>query len=271
MKCVYLVRYDYWENGEWKIGRTKNLNHRMKAYKTTNGSQPNIIFCLPCVEENVLENMYHKRFRAQRVVGKREHFYLTDCNISELLKEGFYKYCGEYTCESVLEKIEALESKMEKEIEKIYTEAKEKLQSVKKNYEIEIMNFRISLEREKEFHKELLKQEEAVKKLTKEAELNKEDTIKDKLFKFLQENTIYNYGVAIEMDDIRKNFSVWIGHNVSKLDLTVFGRVEKRFEIERFHSCKECKRKHKRGCCEKYTSKGRTTKRLVRNIDWMEK
>ena len=179
-------------------------------------------------------------------------------------------YCGEYTCESVLEKIEALESKMEKEIEKVYTEAKEKLQSVRKNYEIEITSFRISLEREKEFHKELLKQEETVKKLAKEAELNKEKeqvVMAQQLETFLMEKTKYKKGNSVFFENVNKEFNNWLGKNVSNIDNKVFRKVNPGYNIEICKVCKDCKKESQKGCCEKYSNTNRTTKKIIRNIE----
>jgi phage/plasmid-associated DNA primase len=85
-------------------------------------------------------------------------------------------------------------------------------------------------------------------------------------FKFLLENSEYKEGNVVSMDELRDNFSNWLGKKVHKLDNGTIKQVNSDFEIVKIQHCKHCNKEHKRGCCEMYNSKDRTTKNVVRNI-----
>jgi len=87
------------------------------------------------------------------------------------------------------------------------------------------------------------------------------------LFKFLIENTKYKENASVKIDDIRNEFSNWLGKKVTKLDHGTFGQVNKEYIIEAIQTCKFCGKEHKRGCCDLYNSKGRTNKKYVKNIE----
>lgn len=68
------------------------------------------------------------------------------------------------------------------------------------------------------------------------------------------------------MDELRSNFSNWLGKRVHKLDNGTIKQVNENYEIIKIQHCKHCNKEHKKGCCEMYKSKDRTTKNVVRNI-----
>jgi len=87
------------------------------------------------------------------------------------------------------------------------------------------------------------------------------------LYKYLIENTRYKRGAVTKIEDIRTNFSEWLGKKVSKLDNGTFGQVNKEYVVEVFKICKHCEKEAAKGCCEKYKNSDRTRKTIVHNID----
>ena len=91
------------------------------------------------------------------------------------------------------------------------------------------------------------------------------------LYKFLTENTGYKDGATILIEEVRKNFSNWLGKGVSKLDNGTFGQVNKLYIIETKMTCKNCNNEAKKGCCEKYNNSQRTRKTIIRNLELIKK
>ena len=87
------------------------------------------------------------------------------------------------------------------------------------------------------------------------------------LYKFLIENTCYKEGNVIIMEEIKNNFSSWLGKSVYKLDIGTFIQVNESYETFSLKVCKHCNKEHKKGCCEKYNRTDRTTKKMIRNIE----
>jgi hypothetical protein len=88
------------------------------------------------------------------------------------------------------------------------------------------------------------------------------------LYKFLLENTEYKSGNMVTIEEIRKEFSEWIGKKINKLDNGTFGQVNKEYVIESLKVCKSCLQSHKRGCCEEYSRINRSNKKIVKNIQF---
>jgi phage/plasmid-associated DNA primase len=89
------------------------------------------------------------------------------------------------------------------------------------------------------------------------------------LFKFLVEHTQYSPGLSLSIDEIKFAFSQWMGKKVTKLDNGTFLQVNPEFSTENKTICKSCKQLHKKGCCDFYSSKNRTSKYLVSNISFI--
>jgi len=88
------------------------------------------------------------------------------------------------------------------------------------------------------------------------------------LYKYLIENTCFEEGSQIPLNDIKTNFELWLDKKVSKLDRGTFGQVNKKYVIENVNICKGCKKKHKKGCCDDYSSAKRTSTYIVTNIKY---
>lgn len=88
------------------------------------------------------------------------------------------------------------------------------------------------------------------------------------LYKYLMGNTIYKENNIMLLEDIRINFNGWLGKTVRSLDNGTFGQVNKEYIIDQIITCKHCTKEHKKGCCEKYNRTQRSTKRIVRNLDF---
>jgi len=69
------------------------------------------------------------------------------------------------------------------------------------------------------------------------------------------------------MEDIKNSFVQWLGKKVLKLDNGTFGQVNQEYIVEVTKVCKHCKKEARKGCCDKYNNKDRTTKHTVKNIE----
>jgi phage/plasmid-associated DNA primase len=92
------------------------------------------------------------------------------------------------------------------------------------------------------------------------------------LYKFLIENTRYKKDNVVLLEEIRNNFNNWLGpnvKNVSNLDNGTFFQVNKEYTIEKIMTCKFCFGVHKKGCCDQYNRTQKSTKKIVKNIEFM--
>ena len=89
------------------------------------------------------------------------------------------------------------------------------------------------------------------------------------LYKFLLENTQYKKDNIVTMNELKSQFSNWIGKKINKLDLGTFNQVNSEYVIESKMICKSCFNDHKTGCCENYNRKGRTSKKIIKNIEFV--
>jgi len=88
------------------------------------------------------------------------------------------------------------------------------------------------------------------------------------LYKYLIENTCYEEGSQIPLNEIKANFEMWLEKKVSKLDHGTFGQVNQNYEIHQLKVCRTCKKKHKKGCCDSYQRDKRTTVYVVNNMNF---
>jgi hypothetical protein len=86
------------------------------------------------------------------------------------------------------------------------------------------------------------------------------------LYKFLTLHSEYKEGNIVLLEDIRSEFSEWLGSSVKTLDNGTFGQVNKEYIIEQIKSCKSCNKPHKKDCCSSYHRLNRSNKKIVRNI-----
>ena len=89
------------------------------------------------------------------------------------------------------------------------------------------------------------------------------------LYKFLLENTRYKKDNVVTMEELRNSFGEWIGKKIHKLDLGTIKQVNSDYDIVKINICKYCNNEHKKGCCNNYTSKGRSSKNIVKNIEFI--
>lgn len=89
------------------------------------------------------------------------------------------------------------------------------------------------------------------------------------LYKFLKDNTMYSKGNILLMEDIKMQFSQWLGTNVYKLDNGTFSQVNENYIVTSTMVCKNCKKEAIKGCCEKYKNTERFHKKTVKNIKFI--
>ena len=82
------------------------------------------------------------------------------------------------------------------------------------------------------------------------------------LFKFLTDNTRYKEG---NVEEVRERFNNWIGKKVKTLDNGTFFQVNNEYII---NNMKICEKHHKKGCCEKYNRVDRSSRKVVKNIEF---
>ncbi|MBL7936412.1 MAG: bifunctional DNA primase/polymerase [Bacteroidia bacterium] len=86
------------------------------------------------------------------------------------------------------------------------------------------------------------------------------------LYKYLIENTYFEAGSQIPLNEIKSNFEMWLDKKVSKLDHGTFGQVNPNYIIDKITICKSCKKKHKKGCCDDYGRTNRSAGMFVNNL-----
>jgi hypothetical protein len=69
------------------------------------------------------------------------------------------------------------------------------------------------------------------------------------------------------MEELRENFSNWLGTSIYKLDLETIKQINSEYIIEKTNLCKYCNKRHLKGCCDNYNSSERTRKNVVKNIE----
>ena len=80
------------------------------------------------------------------------------------------------------------------------------------------------------------------------------------------ENTCFEEGAQIALNEIKTNFEMWLDKKVSKLDHGTFGQVNPNYVIEKLKICKSCKKRHIKGCCDDYERTNRSAGIFVKNI-----
>ena len=82
------------------------------------------------------------------------------------------------------------------------------------------------------------------------------------------ENTRYKEGEMLTLEEVRNEFTSWLGKNVKSLDNGTFNQVDNRYIIKTSKLCKNCSKEAKSGCCELYNNKERTSKKVVYNMEF---
>ena len=100
---------------------------------------------------------------------------------------------------------------------------------------------------------------------TKAAELFNEK-YKKPLYNFLMENTTYEQGAVTYITDVRNRFNATLEKDVRCLDNETFKEVNKEYTIEIKKVCKHCDKEAKKGCCDKYNTKDRTRRTIIKNM-----
>lgn len=57
---------------------------------------------------------------------------------------------------------------------------------------------------------------------------------------------------SISIEELKTNFSTWLGTKVTKLDNGTFLQVHPEYYVESKKICKHCLNIHKKGCCKDY-------------------
>jgi phage/plasmid-associated DNA primase len=86
------------------------------------------------------------------------------------------------------------------------------------------------------------------------------------LYRFLKEHSRYKEGNFVSIEDMREEFSNYLGKRVSKLDKGTILSVDSRYEVKIIKICKKCL-KEVGDCCEEYNRSERITTRIVYNIE----
>jgi len=89
------------------------------------------------------------------------------------------------------------------------------------------------------------------------------------LYKFLLENTRYKKDNVVLLNDIKSQFSDWIGKKIHKLDSGTFYQVNSEYILEKRNICKHCHNQFKKGCCENYNNKQNTSSYIIRNLEFI--
>ena len=87
------------------------------------------------------------------------------------------------------------------------------------------------------------------------------------MIEFIRQNARYSAGNVVTMERVRTMFSSWLGTEVTSLDNGTFGQVHGAYVVDTVNACKYCMNEHKKGCCDAYSRTGRTTKKIVRNLE----
>jgi hypothetical protein len=126
---VYLLRYNNWDVDVWKIGHSKQIQVRLKSYKTSIGSDPDKVFVLKCQNSKQVETDYHQKYASLRQTDSREHFVLKDTIINDLMADGFTNLTTSFD-EEFNKKLNDLRLKFNQELEKLRVEFNETIKPV---------------------------------------------------------------------------------------------------------------------------------------------
>jgi hypothetical protein len=89
---------------------------------------------------------------------------------------------------------------------------------------------------------------------------------KNPLYAFLIEHSEYAESESVLIDEIKNEFSCYIGKPIRALDHGTFTQVNPGYEIIKMQICKSCTTPSRKGCCEQYSSKNRTLKTIIKNL-----
>jgi hypothetical protein len=266
MQGVYLLRYDNWTINEYKIGRSKNIKNRLKAYNTSNGKAPDMIMVLECEDHQEREKHYHIKFKNQKQLDSksREHFVLSKENVEEMIKSGFETYSGILEFFSLENEIEKLQTSCVKETTLTVTDTQEKINLITEKIQKECQDkLKLSSEKiQKEYQEKIQSSTEKIQKecqnklkvSTEKLQTEYQDRINliktiydDKLLKLrnitmddiilntneiqteLQEEKEMKYIKQEEKETIDSNFNEWLYDNImykEKGTLTLFDVCE---------------------------------------------
>lgn len=262
---VYTLRYNCWHDNVYKIGRTTNLDSRLKSYKTANGSMPDLVLCLELdADDECKERYYHQLFKKQRLDNSREHFILTRRDLKTIVNDGFRVFIG-----NAPDIVDA-----ETRLKRVFNDTLTNLDLLKRNF---VSDFNNIIQNYTDEFNALTKQIDddraanmfLLQRYEPPDEDDIENNINTKLAEFLSNNTLYKAGNSILMDDIRQRFVSWLGKDVKSLDNGTFGQVHPDYKIVVKKICKSCNNPAGKGCCDSYNYKNRTNKTVVQNIDFV--
>ena len=113
----------------------------------------------------------------------------------------------------------------------------------------------------------ILKKKELEKTIIVEKQTEKQQSKENHLYNFLKQYSVFKKDNIVTMEEIRENFSNWLGKKIFKLNMETIKQVNSDYDIIKINLCKHCNKQHLKGCCEKYNSKDRTFKNIIRNIE----
>ena len=254
--CVYLLRYENWETGVWKIGTTKNIDARLKSYVTSNGRLPDSVLIKECDLFRYEEKQYHAKFKSSKCHGQREHFVLQNSDLLNLQYEQFKPYNCQINISSVEEDLETLQNELQEKIQELQQNIKDKISQLNSDY-----NQKLNM---------ILKKKE-LETMMIEDEIRKQEEKKKKeqenpLYEFLKLHSVYKKDNIVSMKLLRERFSSWYSKDIHKIDVVKLHEFNSEYEIIKSNICKSCKKKHLKGCCESYTSIARTSTYIIKHM-----
>ena len=271
---VYILRYDDWKIGVWKIGSTKDIDARLKSYVTSNGFLPDNVLIKYCDEFRNEEKQYHYKFKLNKCEGQREHFILQNLDIEKCFFDNFKQYIGEVHISSVEEDLELLQYKLKDDIQVIKNEYEKNFQELEKNINEKICQLKLNYDKsvqiilkKKELETTNITEKQTEKQQTEKQQTEKQQSKENRLYNFLKLHSVYKKNNVITMEELRENFSNWLGTSIYKLDLETIKQINSEYIIEKTNLCKYCNKRHLKGCCDNYNSSERTRKNVVKNIE----
>ena len=257
MICVYILRYENWESGVWKIGTTKNIDVRLKSYVTSNGRLPDTVLIKECELFRHEEKRYHSKFKLNKCSGQREHFILQNSDILHLqYEEHFRPYIGVINVSSVEEDLEILQNELQEKIQELQQSVKDKISQLNSEY-----NKKLNMIFKKKEMETMMIEDE-----TRKLEEKRKKQQENPLYEFLKLHSVYKKNNVVSMKLFRETFSSWCGKEIKKIDIQKLREFNSEYKIEPKHICKNCKNYHLKGCCNKYHTAERTVIHFIKHM-----
>jgi hypothetical protein len=278
---IYIIQNNIQREEICKIGMSKTMTlNRVKQY----GKDVIVHMIMTVNNVSFVERMIIKNLKEKYKQIRNEYFEYGELN--EFRKD-VIEMINKYNIE---EKAKNVKEEMIKKEEKRWTTKEMYEEYIKKTKDIKIKRKKNTLYNietnekinQKELYEEMVRKNvifidelnniKKVKELYEYFKMRVEEEIEEvkeenKFKEYLEKKSKYKEGEIIYLNTIKKEYSKWLGKSVSKLDNGTFGQVNSNYIIIQIKVCKNCKNKHKKGCCESYQREKRTTLYAVNNIE----